>query len=409
MKKNNIKSDFPFFQKNKDVIYIDSSLTTLKPKIVIDSISKILSNTISTIGGSRTPLMEKSYDIVDEAIFTIAKFVNVNPKELFFTGGASATFNTISRIVLNNLKKGDKIILGKLEHASNYLSWKKNAIKRGIEILHYKLDKDKQTIDLDHLQSILDEKVKIIAIAHIFNTTGTRNDLKRIKEIMHDKLVVVDATQSVGHIPVDFKDLNIDIAVFTAHKMLGPTGISAVYFKEQLFEEFNPVDWGGKMQTNFTFSDEKLAKGKKRYVVGSPNMFSIVAFSIAVKYIIKLGIKNIEKHSNELAFLLKQKLSTLDNVKIYNFENESANVLFSIKGALGEDVAYKLALENKIYLRAGNNCVSEENEIFNSNRALRASFYVYNTKEEVEIIFQAIKKGEDFISALFLPRDGRFC
>lgn len=409
MKFEDIKKDFPFFKNNKEITYIDSSLTTLKPQVVIDSLSDVLSNNLPTLGGSRTPLMEKSYDLAEIALKQIAKLVKVEPENIVYGPGATYTLNTVARMVMNDLESGDKIILGKLEHGSNVLPWRKLAQEKGIEILFYEIDNKTQTIDLEHLRSILDDKVKLIAIAHVYNTIGTINDIKMVKKVMGGRLVVVDAIQSVGHIDVDFTNDNVDIAVFTAHKMLGPTGISAIYLKNSVMERLMPANWGGKMQTDFTLSDEALKSGRGRFMAGSPNMASQIAFGKAAKYLYDINMKEVEEYIVTLASALKAKLNELPNIKVYNPEAESGNVLFSVQGAMSEDVAYQLASSNNIYLRSGNNCVASDNPLFKGSRAVRASFYIYNTMEDVDVLVKAIKDGGDFTTALFLPRDERFC
>ncbi len=406
MKEKKIKSLFPFFQNNPEVIFIDSSTTSLKPKSVIDKVSQVLTHNIPILSDLPIPLNKELY----EAMGHISKLVGSSRENLYFSQGGTNTLNTIAEMVIDTLKPGDKIILGKLEHGSNVLPWEKQAKKEGVEIIWYELNRETLTIDLNHLKSIVDEKVKVISIAHVYNTIGTTNPVNEVKSIVgNDVLVVVDAIQSVGHIPVNFKELNIDIAVFTAHKMFGLYSSSMVYMKQEVQKKLSPSIWGGKMQSSFSDNSIEVYDSKLKFQAGTQDLPGRVAFGEAARLINELDVNWIHKHSTSLAAEFKKRLKELVNITIYNEDVSSANVMFSVKGALGEDVAYLLATKHNIYLRSGHNCVSTDNGIYKSTRSIRASFYVYNTLEDVEKTISALKEGGDFTDVVFVPREDRKC
>ncbi|BDV02217.1 MAG: cysteine desulfurase [Candidatus Hepatoplasma vulgare] len=382
----NKKKEFPFFKENKKLIYFDSALTSLKPKLVIDEITNFYTKLNYSNFRSVNVLSEKINIKFEEAIEKIANFLNVQKEELIFTAGATDGLNDLARVLIKRLKRNDEIILGDFEHASNFLPWIEYGKEKKIKFKYYKIN-EKFEIDVSDLEKKINEKTKIISIAHVFNTLGTTNNIKEIRKAINKKnkdcILVVDGAQAVGHIETNLKTLDPDCYLFSGHKMFASNGVGICYIKNNLLNKIEPFKYGGG--NNIDFQKDKIIYKNvpKNFYSGTLNYPGIFSLSKAIDFIEKIGIKNIENYCNELKNYAEEKLKNFEEIKIINKNVKSSILFLEMKNIPAEDISYLLGRKN-ILFRSGTNCVKIKNEYFNQNKTIRLSFHIYNEKKEID-------------------------
>lgn len=390
-----IKDDFPIFKNNPELIYLDSSATSLKPQCVIDSINDFYTRYTANIHRGdydSSFIVSKKYD---ETRNTIAKLLNIkNPKEVVFTSGTTASINLLAYTYgLNNLKKDDVILLTMLEHASNILPWFNIVNKVGAKIEYIPLNED-GTFNLDYYQECLNKyNVKFISLPYVSNVLGYINPIKEIVSLAHKKNIIVhvDGAQGVPHLRIDVKDLDVDFLSFSGHKMLGPSGIGVLYGKKELLDKIDPLFYGGGSNARFNESGEVILKQTpEKFESGTPNIEGVLGLDQAIKYLLNIGIDNIFKHDQELLHYALDKLSKLDNIEIYNKKADVGIISLNVKGIFAQDVGSYLNKLN-ICVRTGNHCAKILHNIIDVNETVRISFYLYNTKEDVDKLYEALK------------------
>lgn len=410
MKENKRKEIFPFFKNHPNVTYLDSSLTTIIPKVVIDEISNFYQHYLPTIERSNNVLTEKSKELFLLSLLKIANFINARTiNEIIPTAGTTNSLNLLAISLLDNLKAGDEIILGEFEHASNYLPWLVWAKKKNLKIRHYKV-KDDLTIDYEDLKKIKNSRTKLISISYVFNSIGATNDIKKIKQIVgKDVLVVVDAAQAVGHLKIDVQDLDCDFLVFGGHKMFGPGGIGIIYGKENLLKNLNLSNYGGGMFQYYNLEKFDYRKLPNKFYAGTPNIVGIIGLAKAIEFINQIGIKNIKDHCEKLKFLLEEKLNKIEDILILNPKIRSSILLFRKKNIHSEDINYELQQHN-IFARNGFYCVNNDNKLLNTKeQSIRISFQYYNNEEDVLKLVDVLKNGGDFLNGLFNTSKNKNC
>ena len=395
------REDFPMLKK--DIIYFDNSATTFKPKQVLEAITDYYTKYTSNAhrGDYKTSL---KVDMLYEETREIVKdFINAkHSKEIIFTSGATNSLNTVAfGFAKYNLKPGDEILLTKTEHASNVLPWIELSKQIDIKIKYIPLDKNLK-LQTNTLKNAITKKTKLVSVAHVTNTVGDVRDLKEIGDVLKDKGIyfVVDAAQSAGHRKIDVQDMNIDFLAFSGHKMLGPTGIGVLYGKEELLEKTKPLNYGGGMNNFFESSGEVEYKQlPTRLEAGTQNIEGVLGLKEAILYINKIGLKNIEKHDKELKDYFLEKIKEVDNIEILNKEAEAGNILFNIKGVFPQDTAIYLDHYN-ICVRAGNHCAKLLKDELGIKNTTRISFYIYNTKQEIDKLVEILKNSENIFEVV---------
>ncbi len=387
-----IRKDFPMFT-NTNSVYLDSAATTFKPQSVIDKVVHYYTHTSVNIGRSDYLLAyntEKEVEMVREKV---AKFINAQTNEIIFTSGASESLNLIAFAYgLNNLSKGDVIIMTKGEHASNILPWFKVAKTVGATIKYVKQDKE-GNFSLDHFKEIMDENVKVVSIAGVSNVLGNINPIKEVSEIAHkyNAIVICDGAQSVPHLKTDVLDLGVDFLAFSAHKMLGPTGVGVLYGKYELLEKLPPYyEGGGSNARYFSEGEVSYKKPPHKFESGTPPIEAILGFGAAIDYLNEVGMDNIERYEKMLLDYILFKMKELDHVTIYNPNAESGIIAFNVKGIFSQDVSTYLDTQN-VLVRSGHHCSKIINDVIDADDTLRASIYFYNTKEEIDKFIEALK------------------
>lgn len=395
------REDFPMLKQ--DIIYFDNSATTFKPKQVLEAITDYYTKYTSNAhrGDYKTSL---KVDMLYEETREIVKdFINAkHSKEIIFTSGATNSLNTVAfGFAKYNLKPGDEILLTKTEHASNILPWIELSKQINIKIKYIPLDKNLK-LQTNTLKKAITKKTKLVSVAHVTNTVGDVRDLKEIGNFLKDKGIyfVVDAAQSAGHRKIDVQDMNIDFLAFSGHKMLGPTGIGVLYGKEELLEKTKPLNYGGGMNNFFESSGEVEYKQlPTRLEAGTQNIEGVLGLKEAILYLNKIGLKNIEKHDKELKDYFLEKIKEVDNIEILNKETEAGNILFNIKGVFPQDTAIYLDHYN-ICVRAGNHCAKLLKDELGIKNTTRISFYIYNTKQEIDKIIEVLKNSENIFEVV---------
>lgn len=373
---------------NNNIIYFDNGATSLKPKCIADSISFYYNNYSANAHRGDydlSLLVDNKY----EGTRTIVKeFINARKnKEIIFTSGATDSLNKIIFGYFKNyLKEDDEVLLTKSEHASNILPWFELKDEINIKINYIPLTNLEVT--LDNVKNSITDKTKVISIAHITNVVGDIRPIKEIIEYAHSKniLVIIDGAQSVAHTKIDVQDLDIDFLAFSAHKMLGPTGVGVLYGKEELLNNIKPIIFGGGMNVSFQFDGTRIYNEIPSLLeAGTPNIAGVIGFGEAIKYLNNIGMDNIEKYEKDLKKYAINKLKNVKDIIIYNENSESGIITFNIKDIFAQDLAIYLNKYN-ICVRAGNHCAKILKDELGIKNTCRISLYFYNTKEEIDYL-----------------------
>lgn len=396
------REDFPMLRK--DIIYFDNGATSLKPKSVIDKQVDYYENYSANAHRGDYDISFK-VDLEYENTRDLVKdFIGAKRKEeIVFTSGTTDSINLIvNGFFANILEAGDEIILTKMEHASNVMPWFRIAGETGAIIKYIPLD-DNNFVTLDNLKKIITPNTKVISIAEITNVVGDIRPIKEICEFAHAKdiFVVVDGAQSIPHKKTNVAYTDIDFLAFSAHKMLGPTGVGVLYAKYELMQNIEPVNLGGGMNETFDSPEKMVLKEvPTRLEAGTPNIAGVIGFGEAIKYLNKIGMEKIEKYEKELREYLIEKLVTIPHIDILNLESDSGIVAFNVEGIFSEDVAYYL---NKygICVRAGNHCAKLTKDILGVANSLRISLYFYNTESEIDNLIELLKDKDKIMKEMF--------
>ncbi|MBE5728272.1 cysteine desulfurase [Candidatus Parvarchaeota archaeon] len=389
-----IREDFPILKKKingKQLIYFDNAATTQKPTEVIDGIKYFYENLNANPLRSIHTLAEESTKAYTEAKEKIARFINADsPDEIIFTKNTTESINLVSFSL--PFRPGDRVATTMMEHHSNILPWlrlKPHGVNVDI------VDTD-ENLELDYsYYEKLPNDIKLVTVTHESNVSGTINDVERISKLAHEKgaLVLVDGAQSVPHMKVDVKRMDCDFLAFSGHKMLGPTGIGVLYIRGGIARGMNPFLTGGEMIKSVRLNNVIYADPPALFEAGTQNVEGAYGLGLAIDYLNKAGMDNIERHEKELTEYALKKLSQLNNIEIYSGKSRKfgAIISFSVKGLHPHDVAYLLDREG-IAVRSGFHCAQPFIEQkLKQHGIARASFYLYNTREEIDRFADALK------------------
>ena len=384
------------------IIYFDNGATTLKPKCVVDKVVEYYTKyTANSHRGDYDNSLK--VDIMYEGVRDkVRDFINANnSREIIFTAGATDSLNrVVFGFMKRKLKPGDEVLITKAEHASNVLPWLELEKEMGIIVKYIPLDNHLVTID-NVINSITD-RTKVISLAHVTNVLGDLRPIYDIGKICKDRNIyfVVDGAQSVPHRKVDVQKLNIDFLAFSAHKMLGPTGVGVLYGKEELLEDLYPTSVGGGMNTSFDSTGVVEYKSlPSRLEAGTPNIAGVIGMGAAIDYLNKIGMDKIQAYEMELKQYLVSKLEDIDNIEVYNKDIPGGIVAFNIKDVFSQDTAVYLNYYH-ICVRAGNHCAKILKEDLNVKNTCRISFYLYNTKEEIDQLVKVLKESKDIFKII---------
>ena len=392
-----IKKDFPILE-NRKISYLDSGATTQKPKQVIEAIDNYYENYNANPHRGAYSLSMEATEVYEDTRTKIAKFINARYREeVIFSKNATECLNLLAYSYgMDNLKKDDEVVISIMEHHSNLVPWQKVTKATGSK-LNYMYINDEFELSDEEIESKITDKTKIVGIAHVSNVLGTINNVKKIIKYAHKKgaVVIVDASQSIPHMRIDVQDLDADFLVFSGHKMLAPLGIGILYGKRELLNKMNPFLMGGDMIEYVYEQETTFAPLPNKFEAGTQNVEGVIGLGAAIDYIENLGYENIQKIEDEVVTYARQELSKLDYLTIYmtpNKENHSGVISFNINGVHPHDVASILDSEN-VCVRSGNHCAQPLMRFLGIDSTCRASFYFYNTKEDVDNLVKALNKA----------------
>lgn len=397
MSVNNFKKDFPIFE-NKDIAYLDSGATTQKPTSVLEAIEKFYKNENANPHRGAYGLSIEATEIYENTRDKIAKFINAKHREeIIFSKNASESLNLIAYSYgLDNLKKDDEIVLSIMEHHSNLVPWQMVA-KKTESKLNYMYINDNFEISDEEIETKITDKTKIVGITHVSNVFGTINNIEKIIKYAHKKgaIVVVDGSQSIPHMEIDVQKLDADFFVFSGHKMLAPLGIGILYGKREILNKMNPFLMGGDMIEYVYEQETTFAPLPNKFEAGTQNVEGVIGLGAAIDYIKNIGYNKIQEIEKEVTSYARQELSKLEYLTLYltpNEEKHSSVISFNIKGVHPHDVASILDSEN-VCVRSGNHCAQPLLRSMGIDSTCRASFYIYNTKEDVDKLVIALNKA----------------
>ena len=396
-----LRNDFPIFKKKingKELVYLDNASTTQKPYSVIDSITDFYTNYNSNIHRAVYQLAEEATALYEQSREKIANFINVCPEEIIFTRNTTESINLIAHSwARTNLKKDDGIAITELEHHSNIVPWQILSQEIGTRLEYVGIDEN-GFLDLDHLNELISsKKVKLVSLSHMSNVLGTIVPIERIIKIAHenDIPVLVDGAQSVPHMPVNVKNMDCDFLVFSAHKMLGPTGVGVLYAKKEFLEKMRPFMGGGDMIKEVFKFHTNYNEVPYKFEAGTPNIADVVGFGAAIGYLEKIGMENVRKHEIDLTQYALESILSINYLTIYGPRdpNHRGGVIsFNIADIHPHDLA-TIMNDHGIAIRSGHHCAQVLMQRLDVPATSRASFYIYNTKEEIDKFVNAIKEA----------------
>lgn len=388
-----IRKDFPMIENNPDLVYLDSAATSLKPQCVIDAVVDFYARHTSNVHRGDYRVAEINDKLYDGTRNLVAELIHCDKDEVVYTHNVSHSLNQIAFGLKPMLKKGDTVLITYAEHASNVLPWFALQKEIGINIEYIETDNE-ANITIDTFKKAMHEGVKVVSVAEVTNVLGSIQPVKEMCEIAHSygAYMIVDGAQSVPHMKVDVKDLDVDFLGFSAHKMCGPSGVGILYGKKKLLDAMEPVFYGGDMNARFNKDGEMLLKDTPvKFEAGTPNIEGVIGTSAAIQYLLSIGLDNIHEYEKELRAYAIDKLSQLDNIEIINPDNLYGPIDFNAKGVFAQDAAGFLASKN-IAVRSGNHCAKILHNIIHTDQSIRASLYFYNTKEEIDRFVEACKE-----------------
>ena len=392
----NIKSEFPIFKQKingKPLVYLDSANSSQKPKNVIDRMSNFYETEFSNVGRCVHTLAVKATNRFEESREKVKNYLNAKHREeIIFTKGATEAINLVASSLSEKfITKGDEILITELEHHSNYIPWHFIREKKGA-IIKFAAVNSKGDIEIDEIKKLISKKTKIIAITHISNVTGAILPLKKIIDLANEKKipVLIDGTQGAPHLHLDMQDLNCDFYAISCHKMYGPNGLGILYAKKKWLDVMPPYQGGGGMISEVSKDKVTFAVSPTRFEAGTMQTAEVVAFSESLKFIENLGIKNIQKHENEILEYGIEKLKRNNSINLIGDPKERGSVLcFTMKGVHPHDIATILD-EDGVAIRAGHHCCQILHDKLGISATARASIGVYNSKDDIDVLCQAI-------------------
>lgn len=391
------REDFMLLDSN--IIYFDNAATTLKPKILSETISEYYNSYSSNKSRGSYFIARKTDEMYEKTREKVKNFIGANNvREIVFTNNATDSMNKLVFGYFKEiLNEDDEVLLTVSEHASNILPWLELSKQIGIKVKYIPLN-EKFELDIESVRNSITNKTKVISIAHITNVVGDIRDIEKIVQLANEKniKVIIDGAQSVPHKKIDISGIGAHFLVFSAHKMLGPTGVGVLYVKEDLCDEVYPIIFGGGMNNYFDLEGNVIYEEMPiKLEAGTPNIAGVIGFGIIIDYLNEIGMENIEQYELNLKKYAIEKMKELDNIIIYNENSLGSIVTFNVKDIDPIEVSNYLDKYN-ICIRSGKHCAKILNDVIGVPNTCRASFYFYNTKDEIDrfvAVLKKIKKG----------------
>lgn len=390
-----IRRDFPIFQKNPKLVYLDSTATSQRPQVVVDAMTHFQTDTNANPHRGIYQLAEAATDVYEKARATVAAFLGAQPDQLVWTRNATEAINLVARAWgAANLQPGDTVVLSVMEHHSNLVPWQLIAKERGARIEYLTITKDGR-LDLAKAQAMIRSGVKLVAVTHMSNVLGVVNPVEELVRLAHiaGARILLDGAQAAAHRAVDFQALGADFYAFSGHKMLGPFGIGGLLAKRELLDAMPPYQSGGDMIQEVTLRGATWNAPPVKFEAGTPNAVGAVGLAAAVGYLSKLGMANIWAHERELVDYALAELAQIKEVTTYGPRGEDRGgiIAFTVSGVHPHDIASILD-EQGIAVRAGHHCAQPLHAVLGIPSTARASFGVYTSKEDVDALIAGIRQ-----------------
>ncbi|TYT85310.1 cysteine desulfurase [Listeria monocytogenes] len=399
-----IRADFPILAQEineKPLAYLDNAATSQKPKQVIEALTHYYEFDNANVHRGVHTLAARATDAYESARGKVAKFIHAREvAEIIFTRGTTSAINlVVDSYAEANIEAGDEIVISYLEHHSNLIPWQQLAKRKGAVLKYIELEED-GTIAVEQAKKTIGEKTKIVALAHVSNVLGTITPIKEIAAIAHQfgAVILVDGAQAVPHMEVDVVDLDADFYAFSGHKMMAPTGIGALYGKRELLDAMEPTEFGGEMIDFVELYDSTWKELPWKFEAGTPIIGGAIALGAAIDYLAEVGLANIHAHEQTLASYAIEEMSKIEGITIYGPKDASKRcglVTFNLEGAHPHDIATILD-EDGIAIRAGHHCAQPLMKWLDVSSTARASFYIYNTKEEIDALIDGLKLTKEY-------------
>lgn len=398
-----IRADFPILSQKvngKPLVYFDNGATSQKPQVVIDAISTYYSEINANIHRGVHTLSQLATDAYEVSRNTIQKHLNAKHNyEIIFTSGTTFGINLVANGFASLLKSGDEVMVSALEHHSNIVPWQFLCERTGAKLVVIPMN-EKGELILSEFDNLLSQKTKIVAVNHISNALGTVNPIEYIIKKAHGvgAAVLIDGAQATPHLRPDVQALDCDFYVFSGHKVCGPTGVGILYGKEEWLRKLPPYQGGGEMIAEVTFEKTTYADLPHKFEAGTPNIEGGIVLGTAIDYMNAIGFENIAAYEHELLLYGTKKLQEIEGVTIYGTsENKASVISFNIEGIHPYDIG-TIIDKLGIAVRTGHHCAQPIMNFFNIPGTIRASFAFYNTKEEIDIFVEAVKKAQTMLS-----------
>ena len=402
----NIKELFPILNEKVNghsLVYLDSAATSQKPTSVIQTIDEYYKRYNSNVHRGVHTLGTMATDAYEGAREKVRKFINASSiEEVVFTRGTTTSINTIAASYGKaNLKAGDEIVISMMEHHSNIIPWQQVAKATGATLKYIPLQED-GTISLETVREVITSNTKIVSVMHVSNVLGVINPVKEIGQIAHEHgaVMVVDGAQSTPHLKVDVQDLNCDFFAFSSHKMCGPTGIGVMYGKKEYLEKMEPIEFGGEMIDFVGLQESTWKELPWKFEGGTPIIAGAIGLGAAIDFLNEIGLEAIEEHEHKLAAYALDKLSAIEGLQIYGPKNPLSRagvVTFNLDDVHPHDVATVLDADG-IAIRAGHHCAQPLMKWLNASSTARASFYLYNTEQDIDRLAEGLVKTKEYFS-----------
>ncbi|SFX80297.1 L-selenocysteine selenide-lyase (L-alanine-forming) [Bacillus altitudinis] len=401
-----VREQFPILHQQvngHDLVYLDSAATSQKPRVVIDAMNEYYRSYNSNVHRGVHTLGTKATDAYEGAREKVRAFIGASSvQEIIFTRGTTTALNTVAiSYARANLKEGDEIVITHMEHHANIIPWQQAAKATGATLKYIPLQED-GTLSLEDVKQTITHQTKIVAVTHVSNVLGTINPIKDIAKIAHDHgaIIVVDGAQSTPHMQIDVQDLDCDFFAFSGHKMCGPTGIGVLYGKKDLLNNMEPAEFGGEMIDFVDLYDSTWKELPWKFEAGTPIITGAIGLGKAIDFLNDIGMEEVSRYEHQLATYALERFKELEGATVYGPQHRAGLVTFNLDDVHPHDASTVLDTEG-VAIRAGHHCAQPLMKWLGVSATARASFYLYNTEEEIDELMAALRKTKEYFTNVF--------
>ncbi|KKK11346.1 MULTISPECIES: cysteine desulfurase [Bacillus] len=401
-----VREQFPILHQQvngHDLVYLDSAATSQKPRVVIDAMNEYYRSYNSNVHRGVHTLGTRATDAYEGAREKVRAFIGASSvQEIIFTRGTTTALNTVAiSYARANLKEGDEIVITHMEHHANIIPWQQAAKATGATLKYIPLQED-GTLSLEDVKQTITHQTKIVAVTHVSNVLGTINPIKDIAKIAHDHgaIIVVDGAQSTPHMQIDVQNLDCDFFAFSGHKMCGPTGIGVLYGKKDLLNNMEPAEFGGEMIDFVDLYDSTWKELPWKFEAGTPIIAGAIGLGKAIDFLNDIGMEEVSRYEHQLATYALERFKELEGATVYGPQHRAGLVTFNLDDVHPHDASTVLDTEG-VAIRAGHHCAQPLMKWLGVSATARASFYLYNTEEEIDELMAALRKTKEYFTNVF--------